>query len=178
MDSSHHSTNPRLCDGVLFRSSSCLFEHTFTAVCVLPEYQSCRQHVVYSNICGHLNVLYIFYQAYLYRFEVTLELYGANTRLIVSPPSLSSFHPTTPLPSRWTALTTLPPLAKFQFVWRRLCEPSAVFVFPRWSETSVSAVSSSLKCRSYKSRFSLNMKIKSSIIFADTVDALTATFAV
>ena len=58
----------RLCDVVLFRSS-CLFEHTLTAVCALLEYQSCRKHNVYSNICEHLNVLHIFDQIDLYRLR-------------------------------------------------------------------------------------------------------------
>ena len=57
----------RLCD-LLFRSS-CLFEHTLTAVCALLEYQSCRKHNVYSNICEHLNVLHIFDQIDLYRLR-------------------------------------------------------------------------------------------------------------
>ena len=70
----------------------------------------------------HLNVLFIFDQTGLYRFEFRLELYGANARLVVSPPSLSPSHPQTPPPSRWPALITLPPLTKFQLVWRRLCE--------------------------------------------------------
>ena len=70
------------------------------------------------TICEHVDVLYIFDQEDLYLFEVRLELYGANARLIVSPPSLS----VSPRPSRWPALTTLLPLAKFQHVWRRLCE--------------------------------------------------------
>ena len=79
----------RLCDVVLFRSS-CRFENTLTAVCALPEYQSC-QYSLRSNICEHLNGLHIFDQTDLYRFEVRLELYGANARLVVnnSPPSFS-----------------------------------------------------------------------------------------
>ena len=79
-------------------------------------------NIMYTSIhtfCENLNVLYIFDQTYLYRVEVRLELNGANPRLIVSPPSLSPSHPPTPLPSRWPALTALPPLAKFQLVWRR-----------------------------------------------------------
>ena len=72
--------------------------------------------------CEHLNILYIFDQADVYRFEVRLELYGANVRLVVSPRSLSPSHPPAPIPSRWPALTTLPPLAKFQLVGRLLCE--------------------------------------------------------
>ena len=43
-------------------------------------------------------------------------------RLVVSPPSFSPSHPPPPPTSRWPALITLPPLAKFQLVWRRLCE--------------------------------------------------------
>ena len=48
----------RLCD-VLF-CSSCLFEHTPTAVCALPEYQSCRKYSIYiQTFCDYLNVPYI-----------------------------------------------------------------------------------------------------------------------
>ena len=74
-----------------------------------------------QTFCEHLNVLYIFDLTDLYRFEVRLELYADNTRLIGSVPSLSPSRPPTPPPSRWSAVTTLPPLAKFQLVWR-LCE--------------------------------------------------------
>ena len=42
-----------------------------------------------QTFCGHLNVLYIFEQTNLCRFEVRLELYGTNARLVVSPLSLS-----------------------------------------------------------------------------------------
>ena len=72
--------------------------------------------------CEHLNILYIFDQTDLYRVEVRLELNGANARLIVSPPSLTPSYPPTPPPSRSPGLITLPPLAKFQLVWRCLCE--------------------------------------------------------
>ena len=37
----------------------------------------------------HLNTVYIFDQTDLYRLEVRLELYGANSHLVVSRPSLS-----------------------------------------------------------------------------------------
>ena len=84
MASSHHFTHSRqfqlvwrrLCD-VMFRFS-CLFEHTLTAVCALPKYQSCRKYNAYSIFGDHINVLYIFDQTGSYRFEVRLELYGAN----------------------------------------------------------------------------------------------------
>ena len=79
--------------------------HNFThpcqvsAVCALTEYQSVLNILCIQTFCDHLNVLYIFDQLDLYRFEVRLELYGANARLVVSPPSLSLSHPTTPPPS-------------------------------------------------------------------------------
>ena len=43
--------------------------------------------------CELLNSLYIFDQTLLYRFEVRLELYAANARLVVSPPSVSVSPP-------------------------------------------------------------------------------------
>ena len=165
----------RLCDVVLFRSS-CLFEHTLTAVCALPKYQSVLNVMCMQTFCDHLHVVYIFNQTDLYRFEVRLELYGANARLVISPASFSPSHSLTPPPSRWPALTTLPPLAKFQLVWRRLCEALL-------SSSSLAGQKHRLcclvclKCRRYKRSFAMNMN-KSSIVFADTVDALTATFAV
>ena len=127
--------------------------------------------------CDHLNV-YFFDQIDLCRFEVRSELYGANARLVVIPPSLSPSHTQTPPPSRWPALTTFPPVAKFQLVWNRLCE--ALLSFSSLAGLKHPSLLSRicLQCRRYKVRFSLNMKTKSSIIFADTVDALTATFAV
>ena len=43
---------------------------------------------------------FIFFdQTDLYRFEVRLELYAANARLIVSRPSLSLYRPLTTLPN-------------------------------------------------------------------------------
>ena len=63
-------------DVVLFRFYF-LFEHTITAVCAPPEYQPCRKYslMYIQKKCDHLrNVLYIFDQTDLYRFEVRLEL--------------------------------------------------------------------------------------------------------
>ena len=59
-----------------------------------------------------------------------------------------------------------------------LVSSSAVFLLPRWSETPGAAVSSSLKCRKHKVRFDVNMNIKWSITFSDTVDELILMFAV
>ena len=72
---------------VLFRSY-CLFEHTLTAVCALPEYRSCRKFNAYSTILSPSNGPLYFQPDRLVRFEVRLELYAANARLVVSPPSL------------------------------------------------------------------------------------------
>ena len=69
-----------------------------------------------SNICEYLNVLYIFDQTYLYRFEAKLELYDANARFVVSLPSFSPSHQATPPPSLWQALTTFPPSLSFSSV--------------------------------------------------------------
>ena len=98
------------------------------------------------------------------RFEVRLELQdGTNARLIFSLPPLSPSHPPTPPPSRWPALTTLPPLAKFQVVWRRLCEAllSSSSLAGQKHPSLLSRLV--LKCRKYKGRFPLIMNIKSSI---------------
>ena len=52
-------------------------------------------------------------------------------RLVVSPLVLPDEHPPNPRPSPWPALITLPTLAKFHIVWRRLCDvagfPSRLF---------------------------------------------------
>ena len=155
-----------LCEVVLFRSAY-LFEHTLTAACALSKYQACRKYV-YSNIfCDHLNVLYILDQTDLHRFEVKLELCGANARLAVSLPFPSPSTPPTPPPSRWPARTTLSSLAKFQLVWRRLCQAllSSFFLAGQ-------------KHPPLLSRLCLKCLIKLSIIFADTVDVLTVTFVV
>ena len=102
----------RRCDVVLFRSP-CLFEHTLTAVCALPEYKSVVNIMCIHTFCDHLNNLYIFDQTDLYRFEVRLELYGTKARLFVGPPPLSFSHLPTSPPSRWPALTTLSPSPSF-----------------------------------------------------------------
>ena len=167
----------RPCDVVLF-CSSCQFEHTLTAVCALPECQYLAEtQCVFKHVVTHLNALCILDQTDLYRFEVRPELYGANARLVVSPPALSLSHPPTPLPSRWPALTTLPPLAKFHLVWRRLWEDVLSSALVGQKHPSLLS-RLCLKCRRCKGLFATNMKIKSSIIFVETVDALTATFAV
>ena len=71
--------------------------------------------------CDHLNVLYIFDLTYIV-LKSGCSSTARMSHLVVSPPSLSPSHPPTPPPRRWPALITLPPLAKFQLFWRRLCE--------------------------------------------------------
>ena len=79
-----------LCD-VLFRSS-CLFEHTLTAVCALPGYQYRRKYDEYSNILG-TSKCSLYFRPDLYRFEVRLELCGAKAGALrrECPPRQSSF---------------------------------------------------------------------------------------
>ena len=49
--------------------------------------------ITIQPFCEHLNAISIFDKTGLYRFEVRLELYAENVRLIVSPPSLSPSLP-------------------------------------------------------------------------------------
>ena len=103
----------------------------------------------------------------LYRFDVRLELYGANARLVVGPPPLSPSLPPTLSPSRWSALIILPPLAKFQLIWRRLCE--ALLSSSSLDGQKHASLPSRLCLKCRRCKFALNM-IESSIIFADTMD--------
>ena len=93
----------------------------------------------------------------LYRFEVRLELYGANARLVVSSPSLSPSHPPTPPPNRLPQLSSLPPLAKFQLVWRRLGEALLFSSSLAGGKHQSLLTRLCLICRRYKGRFALNM---------------------
>ena len=101
---------------VLFRSF-CLFErHPYAYVCH-PRIGVVVNIICIRIFCDHINALHIFDQTW-YRYELRL-----SSRM--GPPhhyssSLSPSHPPMPPPSRWLALTTLPPVAKFQHVWRRL----------------------------------------------------------
>ena len=63
-------------DVVLF-PPSCLFEHTLTAVCVMPEYRSGRYFKILSDILSPSKCS-LYFRPELYLFEVRLELYGAN----------------------------------------------------------------------------------------------------
>ena len=68
--------------------------------------------------CTHSNVLFILDPTCIALWSG----WSSTARHVVSPSSLSPSHPPTPAPSRWPALITLPLIAKFQLVWRRLCE--------------------------------------------------------
>ena len=46
----------------------------------------------------------------------------SSERTFFSPQTMPDEHPPMPLPCRWPALITLPTFAKFQLVWRRLCD--------------------------------------------------------
>ena len=101
----------RRCDVVLFRSPAC--SSTLLRPSVHYPTISLSQILCVFKHCDHLNVLYIFDQTDLYRFEVRLELYGADARLVVCPPPPSFSHIPTPPPSRWPALTNFSPSPSF-----------------------------------------------------------------
>ena len=101
--------------------------HPYGRPCTTPSISLVVNIMYIQTFCEHLTVLHIFDETDLYRFEVRPEIYAANARLIVSPPSLSPSHPPTPPLSRLPALTTLPSLVKFQLVWRPLCEALLAF---------------------------------------------------
>ena len=98
MTPDEHPPTPPPCrgPGLITLPTLAKFEHTLTAVCVLPEHQSVVNMMCIQTFCGHLNILYIFDQTDLHRFEVRLELSDANARLVASPPLVSPSHPPTP----------------------------------------------------------------------------------
>ena len=127
MASSHHPTSPifsscdaacvMLCCSVLPSSSSTPLRPSVynASISLLVNIISIR------TVCDNLDVLYISTRQACIVLKSGWSSTARMRRLIVSPPALSR-HPTTTPPSRWLAPTTLPPLAKFQLVWRRLCE--------------------------------------------------------
>ena len=128
-----------------------------------------------QNFCEHLNVLNIFDQTCI----VLKSGWSSTARMPASSLVLFPCLHLNPRRHRQAdgQLSSLYPPSPSFSSFGAACVKLFVFLFLRWSETSVSAVSSSLKCRRCKGRFALNMKIKSSIILAETVDALKATFA-
>ena len=107
------------CD-VLLRSS-CLFERTLTAVCALPEYQSCLVNIIcIQTFCDDLNIHYIFDRTDLYRFEVNLRREDPPLRLSSFPLYLSPPDATAkPMPS---SHHFTPPRQVSALVWHRLCK--------------------------------------------------------
>ena len=103
---------------------------------------------------------------------------AARMPALVDSSSLALSHPRTPPPSQWPALATLSPLAKFQLVWRRFCEMLCCLPPPSIVRNTCLCCLVCLKCRRYKYRFALSIKIKLPIVFSDTVDTLTTTVAV
>ena len=90
-----------------------------SAPSVLPEDRIGRNIIYIRRFCDHINVLHIFDQTCIVLKSGWSSTMGLPHRW---SSSLSPSHPSTPPPSRWSAVTTLPPLAKFQLVWLRLCE--------------------------------------------------------
>ena len=104
-----------------------------------------------QTFCEHLIVLFILDQPAMHLFEVRLKLYATNARLVVGPPSLS------PTPRRHGEADgqvprPFPPFAKFQLVWRRLCEV-VLLSSSLAGQTHPSLLSRlCLECRRYESR--------------------------
>ena len=184
MASSHHFTHSRQVSARSAPPLRCcavpllrLFEHTLAAVGAIPEYQFGRKYSVYSNILWPSKCPLFSTRQTCIVLKSGWSSTARMPRLVVSPPSFSPSQPPTPPPNRWPALTNLRPLAKFQLVWRRLCEALLSSSLAGQKHQSLLPRLCQIY-RRFKGRFALNMNIKSSIIFADTVHALTATFAV
>ena len=79
-------------------------------------------NMMYTRVCcDHLNISSIFDPACIV-MESGWSSLVRMPRLVVSPPSLSPSHPSTPPPSRWPALITLPPLfSSFGAACVKLC---------------------------------------------------------
>ena len=84
-------------------------------------------NIIYiRTFCVHLDDLYIF-ELVCIVLKSGWHSTARMPRIVVSPLVLPDEHPPTPPPSRWSALITLPTLAKFHLVWRRVC---VVMLFP------------------------------------------------
>ena len=139
--------------------ASCLFDQTPLRPSMYNASISLVVNIMcIHTFCDHLNVLYIIDQTC-----IVLKSGWSSTarmpRLVVSPPSLSSSHPPTQPPSRWPALITLPPIAKFHLVWRRLYEAllSSSSLARQKHPYLLSRICLDI-CRRCKGRFALNMK--------------------
>ena len=58
-------------------------EHNITDSVHSPSSTLVINIMCVQTLCEHLNVLYIFDETDLYRFEVMPELHGANVRLVI-----------------------------------------------------------------------------------------------
>ena len=123
----------RRCDVVLF--PSCLFEHTVTAVCVLPEYQFGVNIKYIRTFCEHLNVLHIFYQTFIV-LKSGWNSTARRPRLVVSTPSLLTLlrlslphslryrlgHLVSPSYRRWLLRSSCVAIGRFIVLTRNIIE--------------------------------------------------------
>ena len=176
MASSHYFTHPHQVSARLVPPLRCcavplvlpLRAHPCGRLC-FPRIGLVVNKIYIRIFCDHVNVLNIFDQKSGCSSTMGTPHRWSSSPIFVSRPDATTKPMTSShhfAPPRRVSVRLAP------LVWS-----SAVFLVPRWSETSISAVSSGRKCRKYKG-FELNMNIKSTNIFSDTVDALTATFAV
>ena len=73
------------------------------------------------TFCDHLNVFNTFDPTCIV-LKPGLISTARMPRLVRRPLVLPDEQPPTPSPRRWPALITLPTLAKFHLVWRRICD--------------------------------------------------------
>ena len=74
-----------------------------------------------------------------YSKSVCVRLHSESSEPTMFSQATPDEHPPTPPPCRWPALLTLPTLAKFQLVWRRLWDP-VLFPSSRLVEHTVTTV--------------------------------------
>ena len=135
---------------------------------VLPEDRIGHNIICIRRFCDHKCP---YFRPDLYCSEVRLEVYDvpAWSFFLLPCPRLTPRHHRQGDGQLSPRCTSLPSLTSFGAACVKLCGLPR----PSLDRTTVAAVSSSLH-RKYKVRFELNMNIKQSIIFSNTVDAFTA----
>ena len=132
--------------------------------------------IYFRTFRDHRNVLHIFDQTF-----IVLESGGSSTTAQMPPslvlPLCLRFIPRRHRQADDQPSPLCPPSPSFS-QFGAACVKLCCLPPPSLLRKSVSAVSPTLKCQKFEGRFALNMNIQSSFILVDTVDMLTATFAV
>ena len=142
--------------------------------CVLPEDRISRNIIYIRRFCDHINVLHI--------FDQTCIVWKSGWSSTMGPPHRWYSSPLRLTPRRHRQadgqLSPLYPPSPSFSSFAAACVKHCGLAPPSLVRNIRLCCSSSVKCRKYKISFDVNMNIISSITFADTMDALTATFAV